>query len=104
MPSPGPRGRRDLADAVTGLADGGSVTVTGPAGSARPVRLRKARLGGFVPAKHEVVDPVGAAGARRGPPARALRRRRSSSGAHFPLSPEEDAALRRPRLAPARRR
>jgi hypothetical protein len=40
-----------LADALTGLADKASVTVTGPAGSERPIRVRKARLGGFIPAK-----------------------------------------------------
>ena len=33
------------------------MTVTGPEAGARPVRLRKARLGGFIPAKHEVVTP-----------------------------------------------
>ncbi len=81
-----------LADAVTGLAPDGSVTVTGPAGSARPVRLRKARLGGFIPARHEVVTPW-------------VRLVRSDDllrgqcvggelmGAQFPLSPDEDAAL-----------
>ena len=56
------------------------------------MRLRKARLGGFIPAKHEIVTPwvrlervedflrghcVGA----------------ELIGAHFPISPEEDAAL-----------
>ncbi|MFL6176483.1 MAG: hypothetical protein ACJ715_07500, partial [Ornithinibacter sp.] len=46
-----------LADALQGLADRASLTVTAPSGSARPVLLRKARLRGFVPARHEVVTP-----------------------------------------------
>jgi hypothetical protein len=82
-----------LADAVQALAERASLTVTGPEGSARPVRLRKARLGGFIPAKHEIVSPW-------------VRLARSEDflrgscvgaeliGAHFPLSPDEDAALR----------
>ena len=41
-----------LADEVSRLADRASLTVTGPAGSERPVLVRKARLGGFVPAKN----------------------------------------------------
>jgi hypothetical protein len=81
-----------LADVLTTLADRESVTVTGPEGSARPVRLRKARLGGFIPAKHEVVTPW-------------VRLTRAEDlllghcvgaeliGAHFPMSPDEDAAL-----------
>ncbi len=81
-----------LADAVTGLAPDGSVTVTGPAGSARPVRLRKARLGGFIPARHEVVTPwvrlVRSDDLLRGQCVGA-----ELMGAHFPLSPAEDAAL-----------
>jgi hypothetical protein len=81
-----------LADALTGLTDSASVTVTGPEESARPVRLRKARLRGFIPAKHEIATPwvrlervedflrgscVGA----------------ELIGAHFPMSRDEDAAL-----------
>ena len=81
-----------LADAVTGLADRGALTVTGPAGSARPVRLRKARLGGFIPARHEVVAPwvrlVRVEDFLRGHCVGA-----ELIGAHFPLSPDEDAAL-----------
>ena len=82
-----------LADEVTLLADGAALTVTGPDGSARPVRLRKARLGGFIPARHEVVTPWVRLtraedllrGACVGP---------ELIGARFPMSPEEDAALR----------
>lgn len=82
-----------LADEVVRLADRASLTVTGPEGSARPVRLRKARLGGFIPAKHEVVTPwvrlVRAEDFLRGHCVGA-----ELMGAHFPMSPEEDAALR----------
>ena len=81
-----------LADAVTDLAPNASVTVTGPEGSARPVRLRKARLGGFIPAKHEVVTPwvrlVRAEDFLRGHCVGA-----ELMGAHVPMSPDEDAAL-----------
>lgn len=81
-----------LADALTGLADRASLTVTGPAASARPVRLRKARLGGFIPARHEVVTPwvrlVRVEDFLRGHCVGA-----ELIGAHFPLSPDEDAAL-----------
>ncbi len=82
----------DLADALTGLADRASVPVTGPKGSARPVRLRKARLGGFIPAKHEFVTPwvrlVRVEDFLRGHCVGA-----ELIGAHFPMSPDEDAAL-----------
>ena len=81
-----------LVDAVTGLAPDGFLTVTGPASSARPVRLRKARLGGFIPAKHDVVTPW----VRLGRTDDLLRGRCVGGelmGAHFPLSPDEDAAL-----------
>jgi hypothetical protein len=81
-----------LADEVTTLAPNASVTATGPEGSARPVRLRKARLGGFIPAKHEVVRPwvrlVRAEDFLRGHCVGA-----ELMGAHFPMSPDEDAAL-----------
>jgi len=81
-----------LADAVGRLADRGSLTVTGPPGSERPVRVRKARLGGFVPAKHEVVTPwvrlVRVEDFLRGQCAGA-----ELIGANFPMSPDEDAAL-----------
>jgi len=81
-----------LADEVSRLADRGFLTVTGPPGSERPVRVRKARLGGFVPAKHEVVTPwvrlVRAEDFLRGYCVGA-----ELIGAHFPMSPEEDAAL-----------
>jgi hypothetical protein len=81
-----------LADEVTALAPNASVTVSGAEGSARPVRLRKARLGGFIPAKHEVVTPwvrlVRAEDFLRGHCVGA-----ELMGAHFPMSPDEDAAL-----------
>jgi type III secretion system-like peptide-binding chaperone len=81
-----------LADAVQGLAERASLTVTGPTGSARPVRRRKARLGGFIPARHEVVTPwvrlVRVEDFLRGHCIGA-----ELIGAHFPLSPDEDAAL-----------
>jgi type III secretion system-like peptide-binding chaperone len=82
-----------LADAVQGLADRASLTVTAPSGSARPVRLRRARLGGFVPARHQLVAPwvrlVRVEDFLRGHCVGA-----ELIGAHFPLSPDEDAALR----------
>ena len=81
-----------LVDAVAGLPDGGSLTVTGPPGSSRPVRLRKARLGGFIPARHEAVTPwvrlVRVEDFLRGYCVGAER-----IGAHFPMSADEDAAL-----------
>ncbi len=81
-----------LADEVTALGPDASVTVTGPEASARPVRLRKARLGGFIPAKHEVVTPwvrlVRAEDFLRGHCVGA-----EVMGAHFPMSPDEDTAL-----------
>jgi hypothetical protein len=81
-----------LADAVQALAERASLTVTGPEASARPVRLRKARLGGFVPARLEVVAPwvrlVRAEDLLRGHCVGA-----ELIGAHYPMSPDEDAAL-----------
>ena len=81
-----------LADAAQALTDGSSLTVSGPEDSARPVRLRKARLGGFIPAKHEVVTPW----VRLARVEDFLRGHCIGSeliGARFPLSPDEDAAL-----------
>ena len=81
-----------LANALTGLADRASVTVTGPSESARPVRLRKARLRGFIPAKHEIATPW----VRLERVEDFLRGHCVGSeliGAHFPMSPDEDAAL-----------
>ena len=81
-----------LADAVGRLVDRGSLTVAGPPGSERPIRLRKARLGGFIPARHEVVAPwvrlVRVEDFLRGHCVGA-----ELIGAHFPMSPDEDAAL-----------
>jgi hypothetical protein len=81
-----------LANALTGLADRASVTVTGPEESARPVRLRKARLRGFIPAKHEIATPW----VRLERVEDFLRGHCVGSeliGAHFPMSPDEDASL-----------
>jgi hypothetical protein len=81
-----------LADDVTRLVDRGSLTVAGPAGSERPIRVRKARLRGFVPAKHEVVAPW----VRLGRVEDFLRGYCIGGeliGAHFPLSTDEDATL-----------
>jgi T3SS (YopN, CesT) and YbjN peptide-binding chaperone 3 len=81
-----------LADEVTRLSPNASLTVTGPEGSARPVRLRKARLGGFIPARHEAVTPW----VRLVRVEDFLRGHCVGSeliGAHFPMSPDEDAAL-----------
>ncbi|GAA4408398.1 hypothetical protein GCM10023168_25650 [Fodinibacter luteus] len=81
-----------LADRVTALADGQALTVSAPEEAQRPVRLRKARLGGFVPARHVPVAPW-------------VRLERVDDllrghcvggevvGGSFPLAPEEDAAL-----------
>ena len=101
-PSPSTTGQPDavawqrwsasLADRVTALGDRQSLTITGPQGSARPVRRRKARLGGFIPAKHEVVAPE----VRLVRVEEFLRGYCSGAeliGGHFPLSPDEDAAL-----------
>ncbi len=82
-----------LIDVLLALADGESVTVTAPTAGARPARLRRARLRGFIPAKHESVTPW-------------VRLQRAEHhlrgfcigsqvvGGTFPLAPEEDAALR----------
>ena len=82
----------DLAQVVTTLADGEALTITSTRAESRPVLVRKGFLRGFVPAKHEEVEPwvrlarledhvrgtcVGSV-ALRGP---------------FPFSPEEDEAL-----------
>lgn len=81
-----------LVELLLALDDGASLAVVAGPDSARPVRLRKARLGGFIPAKHEAVSPwvrlVRAEDHLRGfcVGAEAL-------GGSFPLSPEEDAAL-----------
>lgn len=81
-----------LVETVRALADGAAVTVTAAPADARPVLLRRARLGGFVPARHDVVAPW-------------VRLRRvedhlrgacvgaEAFGGRFPFSPREDAAL-----------
>jgi T3SS (YopN, CesT) and YbjN peptide-binding chaperone 3 len=82
----------DLVEAVRALADGESLTVTADTADARPVLLRPARLGGFVPAKHSLVAPW----VRLGRSEDFLQGHCVGSeafGGPFPLSPEEDAAL-----------
>jgi T3SS (YopN, CesT) and YbjN peptide-binding chaperone 3 len=83
-----------LVDMVAGLADGGSLTVTAAPEGARPVRLRKARLGGFIPAKHESVRPWVRL-ARAEDHLRGFCVGAEALGGSFPLSPEEHEALLR---------
>ena len=82
----------EVVAAVSGLADGGSLTLSAAEGDARPVLLRKARLGGFIPAKHDVIAPwvrlVRVEDHLRGRCVGA-----ESFGGPFPFSPDEDAAL-----------
>ena len=82
-----------LVDAVTALADGESLTLSGADSAARPVRRRAARLGGLIPARHEVVAPW----VRLDRVDDLLRGRCVGAGvAHgggFPLSPDEEDAL-----------
>ena len=81
-----------LVDAIRSLGDGATLTVSAAEADARPVLLRKARLGGFVPARHAVVTPwvrlVRVEDHLRGHCVGAV-----SFGGPFPFSPEEDAAL-----------
>lgn len=81
-----------LADDVGALADGGSLTVSAAEADARPALLRKARLGGFLPARHAVLTPwvrlVRVEDHLRGHCVGSV-----SFGGPFPFSPEEDAAL-----------
>jgi hypothetical protein len=87
-----PDAGRGLLERVRALADGESVTLTASEEHARPTLVRKGWLGGFIPARHEMVAPwvrlervedhlrgqcVGA----------------ETLGGSFPLSQEEDAAL-----------
>jgi hypothetical protein len=81
-----------LLERVLALADGESVTLTASEEHARPSLVRKGRLGGFIPARHEVVAPWvrlervedHLRGQCVGPEA---------LGGTFPLSPDEDAVL-----------
>ncbi len=88
----GPEWVARLRDEVRGLADGESLVVRAPASGARPVRLRRARLGGFIPARHESV-----AGwvrlVRSEDHLKGFCVGAEALGGSFPLSPEEDAAL-----------
>ena len=47
----------DLARGVMTLADGEALTITSTRAHSRPVLVRKGFLRGFVPAKHEEVEP-----------------------------------------------
>jgi hypothetical protein len=81
-----------LVDIVRALDDAASVTLTATPADARPVLLRPARLGGLLPARHEVVAPW----VRLERSEDHLRGRcvgSESFGGPFPFSPEEDAAL-----------
>ncbi|MEO6790607.1 MAG: hypothetical protein ABI249_05670 [Ornithinibacter sp.] len=83
----------ELTALVLALADGSRVTVRASSQAARPVRLRKARLGGFIPAKHESVAPWVSL-VRTEDHLRGVCVGPEALGGSFPLSPEEDAALR----------
>jgi hypothetical protein len=96
-----PRGSRDdawgpweagLVEAIRSLPDGGSLTVAAAEGDARPVRVRKARLGGFVPAKHVAVSPWVRL-ERDDDLLRGICVGAESHGGEFPFAPEEDASL-----------
>ena len=82
----------EVVAAVSALADGASLTLAAAEADARPVLLRKAHLGGFIPAKHEVVAPwvrlVRVEDHLRGHCVGA-----EAFGGPFPFSPDEDAAL-----------
>lgn len=82
----------DLVRAVRSLPDDGSLTVTAPETAARPVRLRKARLGGFIPARHRITAPWVRL-TRAEEHLRGACVGSEAVGGHFPLSPEERAAL-----------
>ena len=77
---------------MRGLADGAGLTVTAAPADARPVLLRPARLGGLVPARHDVVAPwvhlVRVEDHLRGRCVGGV-----SFGGPFPFSPEEESAL-----------
>ncbi|WP_392544947.1 TY-Chap domain-containing protein [Oryzobacter telluris] len=83
---------RDLEQALLGLGDGESLTVTAPGSASRPSLLRKARLRGFVPAKHEQVAPWVRL-TRREEHLRGFCIGSQASGGRFPLSDAERAAL-----------
>jgi hypothetical protein len=87
-----PDAGRGLLERVLALADGESVTLTASEEHTRPVLVRKGRLGGFIPARHEVVTPwvrlERVEDHLRGQCVGAV-----SGGGAFPFSPEEDAAL-----------
>ena len=82
----------DLARAVTTLADGEALTITSGPDHARPVLLRKGLLRGFVPAKHEHVEPWVRL-ARLEDHVRGSCVGSEGIGGSFPFSPQEDEAL-----------
>ena len=82
----------DLARVVTTLADGEALTITSTRAHSRPVLVRKGFLRGFVPAKHEEVEPWVRL-VRLEDHVRGTCVGSEGSGGRFPFSPEEDAAL-----------
>ena len=82
----------DLVEAVTTLADGEALTVTGAAELERPVLLRRGFLRGFVPAKHDVLSPWVRL-TRVEDHLRGTCVGDERFGGPFPFSPEEDEAL-----------
>ena len=84
--------RDRLLAAVAGLADGDALTLTAPDSAVRPARLRKPRLGGFIPGKYEDVAPWVRL-ERTEHHLRGFCVGSQEVGGGFPLSPEEHAAL-----------
>src|SRR5215207_7960454 len=82
----------DLARVVTTLADGEALTIASTRAHSRPVLVRKGFLRGFVPAKHEEVEPWVRL-ARLEDHVRGTCVGSEALGGHFPFSPEEDEAL-----------
>ncbi|WP_377643795.1 hypothetical protein [Oryzobacter terrae] len=87
-----PSWTRALAEAVRKLDDGASLLVTATGSAARPTLLRKARLGGFVPARHQVVAPWVRL-VRSDEHLRGSCVGSEAAGGRFPFSPAERSAL-----------
>lgn len=84
--------QKDVVDIVRSMPDGGSLTVAAAEADSRPVRVRRARLGGFIPAKHVVVSPWVRL-TREEDLLRGACVGAESFGGSFPFSAEEDTAL-----------
>ena len=82
----------DLAETVMTLADGEALTITSTRAESRPVLVRKGFLRGFVPAKHEEVEPWVRL-ARLEDHVRGTCVGSAGFGGRFPFSPEEDESL-----------